>query len=110
MEEKIKELYSKLSFIGMVYLNSGRVGNIEAIMEYMPQISEFVNWFVKENVFGIEENLYQRLCGNLLDIVNDIIQAYQNNDRVLMNDAVQYGLLDYLEMFIETGDDIDDSI
>ena len=110
MEEKIKELYSKLSFIGMIYLNSGRVGNIEAVMEYMPQISEFVNWFVKENIFGIEDNLYQGLCGNLLDIVNDIMQANQNNDRVLMHDAVQYGLVEFLEMFIESGDEVNGSV
>lgn len=104
MNEKIKYLKSKLNFIGMVYLQTQRVGNIEAVMEYMPQISEFVNWFVSGNIFGIEDNLYQALSDNLLDIVNDIMNAYKNKDRVLMHDAVQYGLIEYLNMFNDLGD------
>lgn len=105
MIEKIHFLNSKLCFIGMVYLQTQRVGNIEAVMEFMPQISEFVNWFVSGNIFEIEDNLYQVLCENLLDIVNDIMQAYKNNDRVLMNDAVQYGLIEYLNMFEKSGEE-----
>lgn len=104
MGEKIEFLKSKLGFIGMVYLQSQRVGNIEAVMEYMPQISEFVNWFLGGNIFGIEDNLYQALCDNLLDVVNDIMQANENNDRVLMHDAVQYGLIEYLNMFENSGE------
>lgn len=101
MKDKINILYFKLNFIGMVYLDYQKIGNVEAIKEYLPQISEFVNWFVTENIFGIEDNLYQALTENLLGIVNDILQAIENNDRVLMHDAVQYGLMEYLGMFVE---------
>ena len=105
MIERIHFLNSKLCFIGKVYLQTQRVGNVEAVMEYMPQISEFVNWFVSGNIFEIEDDLYRVLCENLLDIVNDIMQAYKNNDRVLMNDAVQYGLIEYFNMFEHLGEE-----
>lgn len=101
MTEKINVLYFKLKFIGDVYLSSHRIGNVEAIKEYFPQITEFVNWFIHKNIFGIEDDLYSSLCNNLMDIVKDILQAIENNDRVLMHDAVQYGLLEYLRMFVE---------
>ena len=100
MTEKINFLYFKLKFIGDIYLSSHRIGNVEAVKEDLPQITEFVNWFIKENIFGIDNSLYLSLCNNLMDIVKDIMQAIENNDRVLMHDAIQYGLLEYLGMFV----------
>lgn len=104
MENKIIELYKKVRDISAAHMVYQDRHNIEMIKKIIPLIQEFVSWFLEENRFGIEQELYRGLCENLLNIVNDILTAIETEDRVLMNDAVAYGLMEYLEMFV--GEDV----
>lgn len=104
MRNKIIELYKKIRDISAAYMIYQDRYNIEMIREIIPLIQEFVSWFLEENRFGIEQELYRGLCENLLNIVNDILTAIEAGDRVLMNDAIAYGLIEYLEMFV--GEDV----
>ena len=101
MEEKIAFLYEKISFFSMVYLDHQKIGNVEAVKELIPQINEFVGWFMSENVFVIEEELYKDMCINLVEIIKDVSQALENEDRVLMHDTITYGFLPYVALFVE---------
>ena len=101
MEEKIKELYEQLRDISARYLIYQKYDNIELVKKIIPQIQEFVLWFLKENIFGIDEAIYQGMCQNLINILDDIVSALEQEDCVLLHDAITYGLEEYLEMFLE---------
>jgi len=95
MEEKIKELYENISFLGFqatYYRNNTYVQNCQYLI---PQIQEFVQWFL-DNFPGMEEGVYQ----NLADILKDCETAIREGDNVLMMDAMEQGIAGYLEMFL----------
>lgn len=100
VEEKIGQLYSRLGIVTAGYLMYQERNNVSTIREMIPQIQEFVLWFMEENRFGISEALYQDLNRNLVEILSDILEAIRYQDRVLMHDAVAYGLMEYLEMLL----------
>lgn len=101
MEDKIRDLYKELRNMIAGYLIYQNRNNCEKIKKVMPQIQEFVLWFIEENKFGIEEELYNGLKENLLYILSDVLDAINQGDIVLLNDAVAYGFMDYLELFVD---------
>ena len=110
MLRKIQSLYHQLKEIVWEYLAYQKKDNIEKIKNIIPEMQEFVLWFLEANRFHIEEQLYQDMTQNLLYILQDILEAIQNRDCVLLHDALAYGLLEYLDMFVTKGDNLDDSI
>lgn len=112
MKKKILILYKKLRNISASYLIYQSRNNIELVKEVIPEIQEVVLWFLQENMFGIEQELYQELSVNLLYILDDISFALDQGDKVLMHDAIANGLMEYLELFIEPvqEDMVNDSI
>lgn len=102
MKEKIENLYKSVVDISAGYLIYQKRNNIELIKKIIPQIQEFVMWFLEGNKFGIEEELYVGMQNNLLQILEDILAAIEQGDRVLLHDAIAYGLMEYLELFIES--------
>ena len=101
MNEKIQTLYEKIREITAAYLIYQDRKIVSLVREQLSQIQEFAAWFLAGNQFGIEEELYQGLSNNLLHILQDIVEAIGQEDMVLLNDALAYGLMDYLEIFIE---------
>lgn len=110
MEEKIQKLYESLNRISVEYLLCLNRNNVKDTGKLMPEIEEFARWFLQENIFGIEQDLYEGMSNNLLQILNDIVTAMEQNDRVLLNDAVTYGLLEYLKLFAVQGEDSNDNL
>lgn len=100
MEEKIKHLYMCINRIGYMRLETRSNDYIEQARKILPEIEEFTNWFLSGNQFEIEDDLYQALQQNLLGILEDIVTAIQENDTVLMLDALEYGISEYLTMFV----------
>ena len=41
----------------------------------MPEIQDFVLWFLEGNKLGIEDELYWDMKRNLLDIIKDMAEA-----------------------------------
>ena len=64
--------------------------------------SGIVLWFLEGNRFGIEEELYQNMSSNLLEVLKDILEALEQEDMVLLHDAAANGLLEYLQLFVNT--------
>lgn len=95
MEEKIESLYETINFLGFNATYSRNNNYAQNIREIIPQIQEFVQWFL-ENISGLEEGVYF----NLIDILKDCETALQEDDNVLMMDALEQGLSEYLEMFL----------
>ena len=53
------------------------------------------------------------MCTNLLTILKDMEDALRYDDCVLMHDAVAYGLVEYLELFVSSEEEektIDDNV
>lgn len=100
MKEKIERLNEQLNLIYIGHMVYQKKNNVEEIEKIMPQIQEFVLWFLGGNGFGIEEELYQDMSRNLLEILKDIAEALENGDRVLLHDAAAYGLSEYLRLFL----------
>lgn len=110
MDEKIQKLYESLNRISVEYLLCLNRNNVKDTGKLMPEIEEFARWFLAENSFGIEQDLYEGMSSNLLQILGDMITALEQNDRVLLNDAVTYGLLEYLKLFVAQEEGSDDDI
>ena len=100
MEEKIKTLYENINFIGYYCMSHRKYDYVEKTKSLIPDIREFVEWFMAGNQFGIEEEVYWQLQENLLGILNDMETAFKEQDRVLMLDALESGISEYLVMFL----------
>lgn len=98
-DNTIESLYRSVTQITEGYLNYKKRNNIELVKKIIPQIQEFVLWFLEGNRFGIEEELYVEMQTYLLQVLEDILSAIDMGDRVLLHDAVAYGLKEYLELF-----------
>ena len=44
---------------------------------------------------------------NLIDILKDILGALEQDDMVLLNDAMSYGLMEYLQLFLDVGQEVE---
>lgn len=100
MEEKIIKLYENINFIGYYCMHHRKNDYIEKAKSLFPAVEEFVQWFLSGNQFGIEEEIYRKLQQNLIDILQDMTEALKQEDRVLMLDALEHGISEYLVMFI----------
>ena len=100
MEESIQVLFHKLRDTGISFLIYQERDIVEQVKKIIPEIQEFVLWFLEGNRCGIEEELYQDMSSNLLFILEDILEALKQNDTVLLYDATANGLLDYLQLFV----------
>lgn len=103
MEDKIIKLYEKIRDISAYYLIYQKRDNIEQTKKLITDIEEFAVWFLEENIFGRENTLYQNMCTNLLEVLHDILEALEQEDCVLLHDALVYGFGEYLEIFINEG-------
>lgn len=112
MEEKIRALFHKLRNIGISFLIYQERNITEQVKKIIPEIQDFVLWFLEENRFGVEEELYQDMSSNLLHILKDILEALEQNDTVLLYDATANGLFDYLQLFVdlEQEEEADDNL
>ncbi len=112
MEEKIQSLFDDLRYISAFYLIYRKRQVLSEIREKIPQIQEFVLWFLEENRLGIEMELYQGTCNNMLQIIKDLSEALEQDDAVLLHDAVAYGLMEYLKLFVVPGreEQVDDRL
>lgn len=100
MEEKIRRLYKEINYIGFYCMYRKDNHYIEKASELFPAIQEFAQWFLGGNQFGIEEETYLALQQGLIDILKDCEEAVKERDRVLMMDALEQGISEYLKMFL----------
>ncbi len=99
-EEQIMQLHQEMADIIAEYIIFQKRNIVERIKKLIPQIQEFILWFLNENQFGIEQSLYDAMSQNLLLVLEDILTSLQNEDKVLMYDVIVHGLTDYLECFV----------
>lgn len=96
----IEELYKKIYSACVQFAVYHKKNIIENVHELLPLLDDFVNEFFDGNIFGLEEEDYQLLKQLLLDILNDITMGLEQRDRILLEDTVEYGLKEFIELFI----------
>lgn len=64
-------------------------------------LNEFYDRFLRENVFEIDKTDYEKLQLLFINIIRDLSQGLKNKDVVLLEDAMEYGLLSFLEIFMD---------
>lgn len=97
MKKEIFELYDNINKISAEYALQKNRKIIEEARKHVSQIQDFALWFLEKNKFGLEMVDYQQHKLVLLEILNDIVKAMENNDKVLMHDALDYGLLEFIK-------------
>lgn len=100
MNKTIKELYVKLRDDTASFMIHQDRAFLENVHKRVPKIEEFILWFMSENHLHIEDASYKIMCQNLLDILQDLLEAMQRKDMVMLNDALAYGFMDYLDLFL----------
>ena len=101
MEKSIKELYEQINFIGFYCTYHRDGGYVAMARALIPEVNKFVQWFLTEKKLGIPEEEHSLMNQNLLLIVQDIVEALKQEDRVLMMDALEQGISEYLKMFLQ---------
>lgn len=97
----IAELYRKV-FQACVDFAVYQKGNIRKNVETMlPLIEKFSDYFLSRQAVEIDEEDYSFLQVLWMDILKDIASGLKENDRIFLEDAVEYGLKVFLEMFFE---------
>lgn len=100
MKKKIQQLYEDINFIGFYSTYNKDVQYIDKIRKIWPQITEFVKWFLDKKIQELDQSIKIAIQNNLIAILKDCEEAFKYNDTVLMRDALEEGLMEYLKMFL----------
>lgn len=97
---QVEELYKKVFYTCTqfaVYQKKDVQKNVEQLL---PLLNEYADFFLTENQYGLKEEDYRLLQQLLINILQDIMQGLENRDNVLLEDTIEYGLKEFLELFI----------
>ena len=97
--EEIRKLHGRLTKISAGYAVFQRRENTDLVRQDLAPVQEFVTWIMQDNPIGLEPGLHGETCRDLLGVLQDMLEALRQDDKVLMHDAVEYGLLPYLRCF-----------
>lgn len=99
MEEKARALWVIIDTICGGYHIYKDEKVIEKAKKAAGQIKEYCTCFLQGNIFGIEEEMYQKLCCYVVQVLEDFVEAMEQEDTVLMLDTLDYGLRDIVDLY-----------
>ncbi len=99
MDDRWVVLYKKLEKIEEEFLSAENRNDLMPIRENLSEIQEFAVWFMKEK-YVIDGKNWEEQQKKLLDILQDIVIAIEQQDCVLMHDAITYGIMKYIYTFL----------
>ena len=97
---EIINLYNRLKKIETYFLDYQKRQNLLPVRECFTDIQKFTVWYLQENHLKVSNEDWKMASQRLLEILRDIVQAVEQDDYVLMHDAICYGLQKYLYKFI----------
>lgn len=105
MQEKtqLEQLYVKIFGLcaGFAVYRESILQPAQAIL---PEITCVAEEILHTEDFGLNEEEDRLVRQLLLDILDDLVQSITYQDEVLLEDTLEYGLKEYLEMFITDED------
>ncbi|MDD7642134.1 MAG: hypothetical protein PUK75_06640 [bacterium] len=96
----IAELY-KIVFSTCVEFAVYQKDVVSNVEQMLPMLNELGSLYFTENYYRLDEEDYHLVQMLLTDILKDITQGLEQQDRVLLEDTLEYGLLKFLEIFLE---------
>ncbi len=78
---------------------------IKEIKDILPDIMEFTNIILDESNFDMDTETYQLIRSQYVEIVGDLMDGIENQDEVLVMDALYVGMLDFMRLFSEDLDE-----
>lgn len=103
--ETLKKLKSDITAECNTYVYWNKPDLIEAVKPLIPDIQSFVMDFIQTEDIGVEPDIKASMNADMLGIIKDVTEALEKNDSVLMYDALQCGLVEYLELFVPEEED-----
>ena len=100
MLDEIEKLYDKLKIISDNFLDYKKRNDLVPVQAWLKEIQGFSVWFMQENHLENNETEWKMLSEKLIEILQDIVQAIEQQDYVLMHDAITYGMMEYLRIFL----------
>ncbi len=108
MEEVIIRLRNKIEEICGIYCDLNKTDITDQVKLFLDDINKFSTWFIGAQDLGISPEEKVMYNNELLDILNDISNAFEHRDSALMYDAIYCGLMDYLNLFDIEGEQADE--
>lgn len=68
--------------------------------EYRPLFSQIQSFLQSMLEIEWEADIRDYVMSDIMGIMNDILEAYDNEDDVLMMDVMAYGVQNYLKLFL----------
>lgn len=102
MEELAKKLAGHINDICAAFHYYKDENVLDKSKELARPISQFCNYFLQGNIFGMEEQEYLDFHQYVLQVLEDYIGALEQRDMVYMLDTLDYGLRELLNIYIET--------
>lgn len=84
---------------GYHYYKIGKV--LEAALELAEDIQNFCGSFLQGNIYNMEEEEYEGLRQYVLQILEEYVEAVEQQDLVYMLDTLDYGLRELLNIYID---------
>jgi len=96
MKEFINQLENFLGIIDNVVNEVERNNNFNLIPELMNLLEVII-----PNIFSVNNDIVIFNNEDIINILDDIVNAYENNDSVLMTDVLRYGLYENVDKLIK---------
>lgn len=100
MEQQVETLYDNVTRICAEYIFIRKNDVFEETKKLLPEISEFSRMFFNNNEYELPEDDYAHLQRLLLDDLADCIQGMEQRDVVLLMDALDFGLREWLKILL----------
>ncbi len=100
MLEFVSGLNDRITEICIKYVLLNRSDLVNDAKEIIPDVQKFAMWFLGENNIGVSAEEKQIMNNSVLEMIKDINEAMEKNDSVLMYDALECGIADYLRLFL----------
>lgn len=100
MHKKIRELYKNINFIGFQSTYNRDYEYVNMVRNIWLQIVEFVDWFMQNELPKFDDEIENEIKKNIVAILSDCEVAFKYNDTVLMRDALEEGMAEYLKLFL----------
>lgn len=69
------------------------------IKKWLPYIKEVTEEVIQQNCYNLDDDAYEESCGWWNSILSDISDGLLHEDTVLLEDAIEFGLKEFLECF-----------
>lgn len=100
MLEFMRELNNRITLVCEKFVFLNRADLVRDVKEVLPNVQKFAVWFLEAKDIGVTEEEKRLMDNNVLLMMKDINEALEFSDSVLMYDALENGIAEYLRLFV----------